>query len=177
MGVTNYKQNLSHIGKELRMMCVHGHCKTMEGQWAEVLNAFWTRLAAYIRKCGVHFVAGDFNMSLFQVVSELRSRGVSATCAAWYPWQMSLVPGEFARRMPSLGLDSCGIFYIGKSALISPQYGLANIDALTSVTADNDPVTQYSLHQYERNNAPGQHWSCYTSSLPGWGQQPGTGAA
>ena len=32
---------------------------------------------------------GDFNMSFFRVIPELRSRGATIDLAAWYPWKKS----------------------------------------------------------------------------------------
>ena len=58
----------------------------------------------------------------------------------------------------SLGMDSCGIFYIGGSAEVKPYWRLEHLSALTAV-ADYHA----ELDVYEGNNVPGQHWSCYRS--------------
>ena len=47
---------------------------------------------------------GDFNMSLFMVVPELRSRGIQATLVSWFPWRTE----ETDETM----VDSCGIFIL-----------------------------------------------------------------
>ena len=47
---------------------------------------------------------GDFNMSLFRVMPELRSRGAVIDWGAWYPWKS--LEGEPMS-------DSCGIFFVG----------------------------------------------------------------
>ena len=47
---------------------------------------------------------GDFNMSLFRVIPELRSRGAVIDLGAWYPWKS--LEGEPMS-------DSCGIFFVG----------------------------------------------------------------
>ena len=84
----HYKKHLGHIGKILPVMGVHGHRRTMEGQWATILTEFWNKLAALIVKCDINVSTGDFNMALCQVPGEFRGRGVFATCVAWYPWTM-----------------------------------------------------------------------------------------
>ena len=51
----------------------------------------------------VQVLMGDFNMSLFRVVPELRERGVMIDLGAWYP--LKSLEGE-----PMSG--SCGIFFV-----------------------------------------------------------------
>ena len=46
---------------------------------------------------------GDFNMSLFRVIPELRSRGAVLDLGAWYPWKS--LEGEPMS-------DSCDIFFV-----------------------------------------------------------------
>ena len=69
---------------------VHLHCMTAKkevGDGFRALKIFWHKLAAFIIELRVRIVAGDFNMALWQVVPELRARGVLVNLAAWYPWQ------------------------------------------------------------------------------------------
>jgi hypothetical protein len=56
-----------------------------------------------IQNFDVKVLMGDFNMALFLVIPELRSRGVTIDLAAWYPWK-SAEGVQMA--------DSCGIFFI-----------------------------------------------------------------
>ena len=51
------------------------------------LDAFWDWLSAKIKKFNVQVLMGDFNMSLFRVIPELRSRGAVIDLGAWYPWK------------------------------------------------------------------------------------------
>jgi hypothetical protein len=155
-----FKQNVGHLGKELVVCGVHGHYRTMKFEWPQALQAFWDRLAKKIRAHRIQFLAGDFNMSVTEVVKQLRSRGIESDCIAWYPWQhmTSDLHGQ------KLGLDSCGIFYIGGSVQVSLHWGFNHIDILTAVAeeqhADED---SWTLDVYRGTNHPGQHWAAYRS--------------
>ena len=70
------------------------------------LEAFWDWLADKADNMDV--LMGDFNMSLFLVVHELRSRGVTIDLAAWFPWKL---PGC----TPMVG--SCAIFFINRPGI------------------------------------------------------------
>ena len=98
-----FKQNVGHLGKEMVFCGVHGHYRTMKKEWPTAWDAFWDRFASVIKLIGVHFMVGDFNMSLTEVPKELRSRGIEWDCVAWYLWQYE--PGD-THHLPSLGLDS-----------------------------------------------------------------------
>ena len=50
-------------------------------------NAFWEWIWEKIVLFKVQVLMGDFNMSLFKVIPELRSRGVDINLGAWYPWK------------------------------------------------------------------------------------------
>ena len=67
------------------------------------LTKFWDWLSQQIENYNVQVLMGDFNMSLFMVIPELRSRGVKIDLGAWYPWK-SLEGEPMA--------DSCGIFFV-----------------------------------------------------------------
>ena len=84
---------------------------------------------------------GDFNMSLFKVVPELRSRGVPVQLAAWYPWR---VEGE-----DEPTADSCGIFMCAPCA-VAPTLGMNIFHE-----------AWWTLDEHERNGGPGQALSTY----------------
>jgi len=156
-----FKQNIGHIGVDVVVCGVHGHCRTMKHEWPEQWKHFWDRLALLIRKHSIHFVAGDFNMSLTEVPKQLGKRGIKVDCVAWYPWQRDEQhfrqdehAGIGAHR---LGFESCGIFYIGGKVQVSMPWSLTMIEALTAVAGDDE------LHVYHSQNAPGQDWNCYRS--------------
>ena len=85
-------------------------------------------------------------MALLQVIEELRSRGISIDCGAWYPWCL---------RGQEIGVDSCAIFYIGGNARVKLHWGLSRIDELLTAVADD------KLDVYDGNAWPGQPWTCY----------------
>jgi len=154
-----FKQNVGHIGRSVVVCGVHGNYNTMKWRWDIPLTLFWDRLAERIKKYGVNFVAGDFNMSLTEVRKQLHNRGLVVDCAAWYPWMH-----ETDGHTQPLGWDSCGIFYIGGSVQVSMPWELKDIGILTAVAdeieqdcADNDQ----HLDTYGGQNWPGQPWKCY----------------
>ena len=51
------------------------------------LEQFWGWLSEKIVEFNVQVLMGDFNMSLFRVIPELRSREVVIDLGAWYPWK------------------------------------------------------------------------------------------
>jgi hypothetical protein len=159
-----FKQNIGHLGKEIVVCGVHGHCKTMKFEWPAVLNAFLDRLAQKIRHYGIQFLAGDFNMFLTQVPVKLRDRGIECHCLAWYPWRHATAKVHDQ----ALGLDSCGIFYIGGNVQVGPCWRFEHIDVLTAVAGDMDQKCQERqckpLDVYEGQNLPGQHWAAYRST-------------
>jgi hypothetical protein len=65
---------------------------------------FFNKLATTIKENTGRLLAGDFNMSLWVVATELRNRGIECTMGAWYAWRdMS----------GTVKVDSCGIFFCG----------------------------------------------------------------
>ena len=61
---------------------------------------------------------GDFNMSLFLVAPELRSRGVTIDLAAWFPWKA--LDGTPCA-------DSCGIFFLNSPGSFRLVKGLCDL--------------------------------------------------
>ena len=143
-----FKQNIGHIGKEVVVAGVHGSQMTMKIKWKEVWDAFWDRLANFIHVHGIQFVAGDFNMSLTEVPKQLRSRGLSCDCVAWFPW----VHSSLRVHRQALGFDSMGIFYIGGIVEVSLPWSLVDIDKLTAVAEDDseEPWAPPLTHSRER---------------------------
>jgi len=135
-----FKQNIGHIGKEVVVAGVHGSQMTMKIQWKIVWESFWDRLANFIRSHGVQFVAGDFNMSLTEVPKQLRSRGLSCDCVAWFPW----VHQSIRAHRQALGFDSMGIFYIGGTVEVSLPWRLEDLDKLIAVAEDDFDSTRTS---------------------------------
>ena len=61
---------------------------------------------------------GDFNMSLFRVIPELRSRGAVIDLGAWYPWKS--LEGEPMS-------DSQGIFFVNLPGVYTLNKNLGDI--------------------------------------------------
>ena len=151
-----FKQNVGHIGREVVVAGVHGHYMTMKHEWPAALKRFWNILADEIRSHGVQFVAGDFNMSLTQVPVELRNRGIKCDCIAWYPWRHDTE----RKHEQALGLDSCGIFYIGGNIKATLNWGLEQLGDLTAVA---EQMQDSNLDVYYGAQHPGQFWTAYRS--------------
>ena len=129
-----FKQNIGHIGNYVRVCGVHGHNMTMSKQWPTVWHAFWDRLAQICRSHGVHFLAGDFNMSLTEVPVQLRERGIKCDRIAWYPWKHKT---KKENNQP-LGFDSCAVFYLGGNCDASMSWSLHDIDQLTAFAGSDE---------------------------------------
>ena len=112
----------------LAIMNVHLHCSVARvgngpNNSSQQYVDFWNRVAELIVRFGVRLLAGDFNMSLFAVVAELRRRGVCVNVAAWYCWLKAegdnpvtdrvLPPQDAKLGDKDLLIDSVGIFVIG----------------------------------------------------------------
>ena len=74
---------------------------------------FWPLLAKEMKYHEVQVLMGDFNMSLFKVVPELRSHGIQATLISWFPWR--------AEGSGEVMADSCGIFSLTHADEIAPS--------------------------------------------------------
>ena len=101
-------------------------------------------------------MAGDFNMSLTQVVVELGKRGLKCDCIAWYPW---IHATKRVHRQP-LGLDSCGIFYIGGNVQVTLTWHLGSLWLLAAVFT-GEIESHKNLHVFTDSNHPGMPWGCY----------------
>ena len=96
--------SVAFIGHEHNVMVVHLHHHLANNKWPQRLRDFWPWLTNKLRQHDVKVLMGDFNMALFRVIPELRSRGVVIDLAAWFPWK-ALEDGEAMA-------DSCGIFFL-----------------------------------------------------------------
>ena len=73
-------QNIGCIGKSHQVLVLHLHRHLANNVWPRKLQNFWDWLADRLWHCDV--LMGDFNMALFMVVPEIRSRGVNIDLAA-----------------------------------------------------------------------------------------------
>ena len=111
--------SVGFIGKEHNVMVVHMHnelANLVHGP--KKLDEFWDWLSEKIQRYKVQVLMGDFNMSLFRVIPELRSRGAVIDLGAWYPWKS--LKGEPMS-------DSCGIFFVDLPGVYTLNKNLADI--------------------------------------------------
>ena len=97
--------SVGRFGHHIVVMVVHMHNVLAKGKWMSRLRDFGGWLWYNIKHSRVDVLMGDFNMSFFNVVPELRSRGAVVDLAAWYPWKSAA--GEPCA-------DSCGIWFLEK---------------------------------------------------------------
>ena len=112
-------------------------------------------------------MAGDFNMSITNVIPKLRSHGIQCDCIAWYPWvhKTKRCCGQ------PLGFDSCAIFYIGGSVQTQLHWGLQHLDTLTAVADTSNKEVFASFDEYEGESPPGQPWECYRTPVAPYTQK------
>ena len=110
--------NIGMIGHSHKVMVIHVHRHLANNKWPRKLEEFWDWLAGRLENCDV--LKGDFNMALFMVIPELRSRGVTIDLAAWFPWK---------RTDGTPCADSCGIFFVKRPGLYQLKKGLADLHA------------------------------------------------
>ncbi len=97
------EKSIGHLGTEIVIMVVHMHGVFANNAWQSKLPLFWNWCWDLIVRFDVDVLTGDFNMSFFRVIPELRSRGAVIDLAAWYPWK-SFCGTPCA--------DSCGMFLL-----------------------------------------------------------------
>ena len=117
--------NVGFLGKAHVAMVVHMHnelANLVHGK--QKLDLFWEWLSEKIKTYEVKVLMGDFNMSLFRVIPELRSRGAVIDLGAWYPWKS--LKGEPMS-------DSCGIFFVALPGVYTLNKNLGDIH-------DRDPT-------------------------------------
>ena len=123
---------------------------------------WWDKLREYIDKYDVRFLVGDFNMSLTQVVPQLRRRGLKIDTCSWYPWlHMEQECGGSC-----LGMDSCAIFYIGGDVECEMQWNFNRIRNIrkAAVHPCRGPQSRPNrLDAYSGDNKPGMLWNRYKS--------------
>ena len=117
--------SVGFLGKEHNVMVVHMHNDLANNVLgAQKLFSFWGWLWDKIKTYRVQVLMGDFNMSLFRVIPELRNRGVTIDLGAWYPWKS--LEGEPMS-------DSCGIFFVNLP-------GMYTLDKKLGDLHDKDPT-------------------------------------
>ena len=104
------------IGPSHTVHVIHVNRHLANKRWPGKLQAFWDWLATQCRGCDV--MMGDFSLQLFNVVPELRSRGVIIDLAAWFPWK---------RGDGTQCADSCAIFFLNRPGQYTLTKGLSDL--------------------------------------------------
>ena len=161
----NLHQNVGFFGREIVCAVAHLHNKVANNDkgFRKQQREYWARLHRVLVEHKVDVLMGDFNMSLWKVVPELREMGLDIVLVSWYPWKSE--HGEAC-------CDSCGIFIVGKAP---GEVALkAGLDSLHNADASG---ILYSYHQglgcgrsgdrtgpydvWSLNAGPGQQLSTY----------------
>ena len=155
-----FDKSIGHFGNEIVLMVVHMHNVLANNMWPRRLHGFWTWCWDVCRRFDVDVLMGDFNMSFFRVIPELRGRGARIDLAAWYPWKTTDgIPCS----------DSCGIFILGKPGEYKLNIGINSLHAddetgilaqaptrlKTGPAAVADKAAD-PFDRHERNGGPGQ---------------------
>ena len=152
------------FGKEIIIFAAHGNHETMKKPFSPHYQRFWDTVKWGMMHFNPHFFVGDFNMALMLVPKELSCRGLPCHVLAYYPWAFLDLkcPHE-----PTIGLDSCGIFYVRRGAVESRvNWPASHIGKLTNADRQTVITSNWGveLHTYEQSKfAPGQPWWCYRS--------------
>ena len=162
----HWRTNIGYLGTVIKVMAVHGHYMTMKKQLKrEDYNEWWDKIYDMIQQHDVNFLVGDFNMSLTQVVPQLRKRGLQIDTISWYPW--------LHLEENCLGMDSMAIFYIGGDMISKMPWNIDNIgELLKAASAVPRPQLRQSgegrkrLDTYTGKRFPGQMLTSYRG--PAW---------
>ena len=165
-----WKQNIGHLGKDVTVMGVHGHYRTMNMLFNKTVNdEWWKKIKDLIVEHNVNFLVGDWNMSLPQVVPRLTALGLHVDLCSWYPWlhDTDHAGGNY------FGMDSCAMFHIGGDVHCEMTWDFDKIGEFLTEAA-RDPAERprsrhgdHSLDRYSGNNFPGQLWDKYKSKSNG----------
>jgi hypothetical protein len=151
------KQHVGFIGPQLRVMTlhIHNHVANKAKGFRMRLDELWPWIKTKITLFNVDVLMGDFNMSLFKVIPELRSRGIIIDLGAWYPWR-----NEQGTPMA----DSGGIFFINKKASYELYVGLDRLHAENEHGigwAGKTAAVSSKYARHSSNAGPGQSLGTY----------------
>ena len=182
--------NVGFLGKTHVVMVVHMHNVLANNTWPKKLQEFWDWLASKVTQHGVRVLMGDFNMSLFRVIPELRSRGVNIDLGAWFPWKTPLgqpmsdscgmffinMPGEYtlAKGMEDLHAEPGGILHKAAPAVAGAEVddGFDRIDPSGGPGMSFETFLPKNESNLLRKLQPSLEPSPASSDATAWGQRP-----
>jgi hypothetical protein len=152
--------NVGFLGKAHNVMVLHVHNHLANNKWPKRLEAFWPWLWDKLVKFDVRVLMGDFNMALFRVIPELRSRGATVDLGAWFPWK------SLAGTVMS---DSCGIFFLDLPGEYVLHKGLGDLHAdgpggilaRANPAVAGSPEDEHGFVHCGVNGGPGQPIATY----------------
>ncbi len=147
-------RGIKHIGTEVNVMVVHMHNEFANRKLRPgSLGAWYDKLQVMLVRYDVKVLMGDFNMSLFRVIPEMRQRGLTIDLGAWLPWK------GLPRGLPMA--DSTGIFMVeapGQYTLVKNVRHLhADPEGILSTAVAGDDGFLY----VEENTGPGKELRTY----------------
>ena len=159
-----WKQNIGHLGRNIVVMAVHGHYRTMNMLFPDaVTDQLWQNKYNGIVEHNVNCLVGDWNMSLPQVVPRLRRLGLQIDLCSWYPWLHKTAQQDGYH----LGMDSCAMFYIGGAVRCEMPWAFYKIGEILTAAARSPTQGPRSrceenpLDTYSGLNTPGKLWWQY----------------
>ena len=148
------RNHVGFWGSEMNVMVVHLHCQTANKAvgFRKTHQEFWDYLHKKVKEFSVDILMGDFNMSLFKVITEIRSRGTDVDLVAWFPWRDSAGTPM---------ADSCGIFMLSHLASVKLCVGLESLhdDDANGLGWRAGGDSKYAV--FPRNAGPGQPIDTY----------------
>ena len=150
---------------EMRVANVHMNNRTAKKNLQEggtCYKTFWDKLAGILAEWCPSIMCGDFNMSLFSVIPELRARGFQINMAAWYCWKHPYEKGPRA--------DSCGIFILGPCHGVRMCYDPSVFGLLPPELPDNCSMMMEILRDDDGNEIDRRRWDVPTISIMGQGE-------
>ena len=148
VGKIFFSKPVGQIGMSMVVMVLHLHhhvANNFKG-FRHQQKATWPWLAQLIIKYEVDLLMGDLNMSFFKTVPELRSCGVKANLAAWYPWKAE-------RGLPMS--DSCGIWWIGGNVDCKLSKGIDTVHKNSSDGVLRWQLDENHFDHYKEEGGPG----------------------
>ena len=154
-------RNVGFFGKQMVVAVIHMHNRVANNDkgFRKNQTTFWPGLRNMIADHKIDVLMGDFNMSLFKVVPELRSRGIRIELIAWYPWKS---------KDGNAMADSCGIFLINKPCVVALDRGLLSLHNVDSTGIGHEDaqgytrsVTPAGYAVFEANAGPGMPLKTY----------------
>jgi hypothetical protein len=108
-------QTIGFLGSSHNLLCMHLHFHLANHKWPKKLEEFWPWFYGLTVKYGVKVLMGDFNMSMWLIIPELRRRGLIIDLAAWYPWKTEGVGEPMSDSCCMCVINAPGLYTLHKS--------------------------------------------------------------